>query len=79
VLVAAIIAANLFGLLGVVVAAPMLATTMLFWKYITRKLLDVDPFPDEEIRQPPPPFGSRLRVSLRRFFRRLNPNQTRKN
>ena len=46
VLVAAIIAANLFGILGVVVAAPLLATTILLWNYTMRKLLDVDPFPD---------------------------------
>lgn len=79
VLVAAIIAANLFGILGVVVAAPILATTMLFWKYIMRKMLDLNPFPDEEMRQPPPPFGSRLIVNLRRLFRSLNLNQKRKN
>jgi predicted PurR-regulated permease PerM len=72
VLVAAIIAANLFGILGVVVAAPLLATTILLWNYTMRKLLDLDPFPDEEIHQPPPPFGSRLMVTLRRFFRSLN-------
>lgn len=72
VLVAAIIAANLFGFLGVVVAAPLLATTLLLWNYTMRKLLDLDPFPDEEIHQPPPPFGSRLMVALRRFFRSLN-------
>lgn len=69
VLVAAIIAANLFGFLGVVVAAPLLATTLLLWNYTMRKLLDLDPFPDEEIHQPPPPFGSRFMVALRRFFR----------
>lgn len=72
VLVAAIIAANLFGFLGVVVAAPLLATTLLMWNYTMRKLLDLDPFPDEEIHQPPPPFGSRLMVTLRRLFRSLN-------
>jgi predicted PurR-regulated permease PerM len=72
VLVAAIIAANLFGFLGVVVAAPLLATTLLMWNYTMRKLLDLDPFPDQEIHQPPPPFGSRLMVTLRRFFRSLS-------
>ena len=71
VLVAAIIAANLFGLLGVVVAAPILATALLFWNYILRKLLDLNPFPEEEIHQPPPPFGGRFIAPLRRLFRRL--------
>lgn len=72
VLVAAIIAANLFGILGVIVAAPLLATAMLLWNYTMRKLLDLDPFPDEEIQQPPPPFGSRLMVTIRRLFRDLS-------
>ncbi|MFN8399448.1 MAG: AI-2E family transporter [Anaerolineales bacterium] len=69
VLVAAIIAANLFGILGVVVAAPILATAALLWNYIMRKLLDLDPFPEREVTQPPPPPGSRLMVMIRRFFR----------
>jgi predicted PurR-regulated permease PerM len=71
VLVAAIIAANLFGILGVVVAAPILATATLLWKYIMRKMLDLNPWPEEEQRQPPPPPGSRLLVSIRRFIRDL--------
>ncbi|MBL8098240.1 MAG: AI-2E family transporter [Anaerolineales bacterium] len=71
VLVAAIIAANLFGLLGVVIAAPILATTMLLWNYTIRKMLDLDPFPEKEIHQPPPSPGSRFLVWIRRFFRDL--------
>lgn len=69
VLVAAIVAANLFGLLGVVVAAPVLATATLFWKYTMRKMLDLDPWPEEEMHNPPPPPGSRIIVPIRRFFR----------
>jgi len=72
VLVAAIVAANLFGLLGVVVAAPILATATLLWKYIMRKMLDLDPWPEAEIHQPPPPPRSRLFISIRRFFRTLS-------
>jgi predicted PurR-regulated permease PerM len=71
VLVAAIVAANLFGILGVVVAAPILATATLLWKYTMRKMLDLDPWPEAEQRQPPPPIGSRLIVSIRRLFRSL--------
>jgi predicted PurR-regulated permease PerM len=74
VLVAAIIAANLFGILGVVVAAPILATATLLWKYTMRKMLDVNPWPEEEQYQPPPPPASRLFVSIRRFFRSLSLN-----
>lgn len=69
VLVAAIVAANLFGLLGVVVAAPVLATATLFWKYTMRKMLDLDPWPEQEVHNPPPPPGSRFIVPIRRFFR----------
>ncbi|MBP6179577.1 MAG: AI-2E family transporter [Anaerolineales bacterium] len=76
VLVAAIIAANLFGLLGVVVAAPILATAALLWKYTMRKMLDLTPWPEEELRQPPPPPGSRAMVSVRRFFRGLGAKRS---
>jgi predicted PurR-regulated permease PerM len=77
VLVAAIVAANLFGLLGVVVAAPILATAMLLWKYVMRKMLDLDPWPEEEVRQPAPPPGSRVVVSIRRFLRNLGQKHSR--
>jgi predicted PurR-regulated permease PerM len=73
VLVAAIIAANLFGILGVVVAAPILATAALLWNYIMRKMLDLDPFPEKEVTQPPPPPGSRIIVAVRRFLRDRKP------
>lgn len=75
VLVAAIVAANLFGLLGVVVAAPILATATLLWKYTMRKMLDLDPWTEAEIHQPAPPPGSRILVSIRRFFRTLRLNR----
>ncbi len=73
VLVAAIIAANLFGVLGVVVAAPILATVALFWNYTLRKMLDLDPWPEEEPRQLPPPPGARLLAQVRRFWRTRRP------
>lgn len=72
VLVAAIIAANLFGILGVVVAAPILATALLLWRYTMRKMLDLDPWPDKEVHAAPPPPGSRLFVMVRRFIRDLS-------
>ncbi|MGE5249134.1 MAG: AI-2E family transporter [Bacteroidota bacterium] len=71
VLVAAIISANLLGLLGVVIAAPMLATVALIARYAMRKMLDMNPWPEPEVRTPPPPPGLRLLVSLRRLWRRL--------
>ena len=75
VLVAAIIAANLVGLLGVVVAAPILATVALFWRYTMRKMLDLDPWPEEEPSQPAPPQGGRIMVAIRRMYRNLRPDR----
>jgi len=48
VLVMALVAANLLGILGVVIAAPILATLQLFGQYILRKMFDQDPWPEGE-------------------------------
>jgi predicted PurR-regulated permease PerM len=48
VLVTAIIAANLLGVLGVVIAAPFLASIMLLGRYTMRKMLDLNPWPPGE-------------------------------
>jgi len=53
VLVTALIAANLLGLLGVVIAAPFLATFMLISRYVMRKMFDMDPWPQTEPVPPP--------------------------
>jgi predicted PurR-regulated permease PerM len=71
VLIAAIIAANLLGIIGVVVAAPILATFILLWRYLIRKMLDLDPWPEPETRPAPLPAGARLLITLRRFWRDL--------
>ncbi|MDA1329542.1 MAG: AI-2E family transporter [Chloroflexi bacterium] len=44
VLVAALIAANLLGLVGLLLAAPVLASLQLFAIYALRKMLDLDPW-----------------------------------
>ncbi len=44
VLVTALIAANLIGILGVVIAAPSLATLTLLGRYTMRKMFDLDPW-----------------------------------
>jgi len=54
VLVAAIIAANLLGLLGVIIAAPFLATFLLLGRYAMRKMFDLNPWPETEPESPPP-------------------------
>jgi len=48
VLISAIIAANLIGLIGLLIAAPLLATMILLGKYTLRKMLDRNPWPPSE-------------------------------
>jgi len=70
VLIAAIIAANLIGLLGIIVAAPLLATLQLIGRYTMRKLLDKDPWPPEEEILPPrhvPKWLRRTRIWWRKL------------
>jgi predicted PurR-regulated permease PerM len=75
VLVAALIAANLLGLLGVVIAAPILATVMLLWRYTMHKMLDLDPWPEGENPLPPQP-GSGIFVTLRKIWLSLRGRLT---
>jgi len=75
VLVTAIIAANLLGILGVVIAAPFLATITLLGRYIMRKMFDMEPWPEKETKLPPP-VGSewikRIKKLWKGIVRRLN-------
>lgn len=48
VLMAALVGANLIGIVGIVLASPVLATLTLWGKYVTRKMLDLDPWPEPE-------------------------------
>ena len=66
VLVVAILAANLIGIVGLVLAAPVLATIKLGSQYAIRKLLDLDPWPEPEVR------SQRVEPSfIRRGLRRI--------
>jgi predicted PurR-regulated permease PerM len=67
VLIAALLAANLIGVIGVIIAAPLLATVTLLGTYIVRKMLDRDPWNPEEEIPPPPPL---LPPWLKRLFQR---------
>lgn len=65
VLVAALIAAQLIGFVGLVLAAPVLATMVLVSRYFLRKMLDQDPWPDSE-------FGSqKSNIPWNEFISRL--------
>jgi predicted PurR-regulated permease PerM len=76
VLVTALIAANLIGILGVVVAAPFLATISLLGRYTMRKMLDLDPWPTGDA-VPVPPMNlewiARTRAYLTSKLQRSNP------
>jgi predicted PurR-regulated permease PerM len=48
VLVAALIAAQLIGFVGLVLAAPVLASMVLISRYFLRKMVDQDPWPPSE-------------------------------
>ena len=67
VLVAAIIAANLLGIIGLVLTAPVLATLRLMTRYLARKMFDVDPWPEPVSR----PAGPPSELFLARWLRRL--------
>jgi predicted PurR-regulated permease PerM len=70
VLIAAIIAANLIGLIGLVLAAPVVATLKLFGRYLIRKMLDLEPFPPTERAIEPIEFPwARLRHQLHEWWK----------
>ncbi len=66
VLVAAIVALDLLGILGVVIAAPILATLQLVGRYVVRKMFDLDPW-EGIVEYPTPP-------SVREQFRQWTEN-----
>ncbi len=70
VLVSALIFADLIGILGIIIAAPMLATFVLFGRYIMRKMLDQDPWPQKSEDEKS---ASSINIleKLRSFFNRL--------
>jgi predicted PurR-regulated permease PerM len=76
VLIAAIVAANLIGILGVIIAAPLLATMQLVGRYTIRKLLDRDPWPKEE-DVPSARTGSKWQRRVRNWWKKVL-NRTRK-
>jgi len=53
ILVVALIAFNLIGIVGLILAAPALATTKLLVRYTIRKLFDLDPWQGMDEAQPP--------------------------
>ena len=60
VLISALILASLIGLIGLLLAAPVLASLQLFVRYAMRKMVDLDPWPEPEAVD-----EERLSLSLR--------------
>jgi predicted PurR-regulated permease PerM len=78
VLVTALIAANLLGILGVVIAAPFLASITLLGRYTMRKMLDLDPWPGgDTVPTPPLSFEwiTRTRVYIESKLQRNIPKE----
>ena len=65
VMVSAIVAANLLGIVGVVLAAPVVATLKLVFEYLLNKLFDRDPW--EGVKTNPPPVPRSL-LNIARFY-----------
>jgi len=74
VLVSALVFADLLGVLGIIIAAPMLATFILFGRYTMRKMLDQDPWPEQDSEPPTPLSWAGLVARLRRILRRAQDN-----
>jgi predicted PurR-regulated permease PerM len=82
VMVSALIGVNLLGVIGVVLAAPVLATVQLFFNYIVRKLLDQDPWagmqtisPSDTIETLVPKVQERTQVLVDRITHAWRPRQ----
>ncbi len=58
VLITAFIITSWIGVLGLLVAAPVLSSAQLILRYVIRKLMDQDPWPDPE--EPPPTLGEQF-------------------
>ena len=75
VMVSALIAFNLLGVIGVVLAAPVLATLKLFLDYFLAKLFDLDPWASMETIPAPTPLPSflpRMRERYQQLRSKIN-------
>ena len=52
VLIGAIVGVQLFGFIGIVIAAPIMASFKLAFKYVISKLTDEDPWEQIDLREP---------------------------
>jgi len=52
ILMGALIGVQLFGFIGIIIAAPIMASLKLFLHYVIRKMSDQDPWKDLDLREP---------------------------
>ncbi len=69
VMIAALVSASLFGLVGVLLAAPVLATLKLFSNYVIKKLTDQDPWESLETLSERGP--TQLAKNITEFWKRV--------
>lgn len=69
VMISALVALNLLGVIGVVLAAPVLATVKLFIDYIFSKLFDQDPWENMETISAPTPLPPLIPLIRERYTR----------
>lgn len=72
ILVGAIVATSYAGIVGLLLAAPLIATLRLFGRYVYRKMFDLDPWPEP---LPPPPLPPRQTWAFLRWIRKLSPQR----
>ncbi len=81
IMVAAIVGANLFGLMGMFLAAPVLASLKLVFRYTQRKMLDKDPWEGMEreyAKASDLPLTGRIAKKLQDLFSKSVNDQNRK-
>ncbi|MCF6277908.1 MAG: AI-2E family transporter [Anaerolineales bacterium] len=76
VLVSALVFADLIGIIGIIIAAPMLATFILFGRYIIRKMLDQDPWPETDDEKNKSASHLKMLDTVRAYFKRLPRKKT---
>jgi predicted PurR-regulated permease PerM len=69
VLVMVLVSGSLFGFIGIILSAPVLASLKLILTYVTRKLLDVDPWQGMETYPPPPSIPESFSAFWRKLFK----------
>jgi len=81
VLVAALVMASLLGIVGIFLAAPVVATLKLLGIYVFKKMFDLDPWPDPEVELRPIEYpwyrwSRRLVEWLKKVWSRIRKDKT---